>query len=538
MLQLVGVAPARASGPPLDPTLADASRRQHEALLHAVEEATSGWPAADRTLAAAMFDVLWSVGAYERLVVDWQLDGDEAIRGITWLMSLLEDAITEGRRPSPPLTDAQSGSIGGSRRARRSSSPIALVSDLRVAEEAVEHERAAHVAVERVLGGEADAGEHLLAVPGDQPGAAPGDGLGDRGRERRAVVPRRAPRRRRRPRWRRGCRPAGGARPGSRRWAGRTGCARGRASRASSSIVRDAPTSSWARARWPAATASAQSPAPPTPSTPPTGTSTSPSAGSSPATGRSSSVVRAATARGQRRAPSPTRSIAAVASPRSTAAPVRRAAGAPPPPAVGRRRRGRSPARRRAPTTSMPAAPWCSNSSDTAVRRSSASASCQPRSVEGGVEVARRTPSRWRGGCSARRARAPRRPSSVGPEVEQAAGDDVALDLGAAAVDRGGPGVEVLRAPPLARRRRRRAARSSARPSSGEVEHRLLGGGEQDLVDRGLRARACRRRPCGAGWRATGPGRRTAAGTPRPPRRRRPRPRAPARAAARARRCR
>jgi AcrR family transcriptional regulator len=98
MLQLVGSHPLERR-PALDPTLADASRRQHEALLHAVEEATSGWPAADRTLAAAMFDVLWSVGAYERLVVDWQLEGDDAIRGITWLMSLLEGAITDGQRP-------------------------------------------------------------------------------------------------------------------------------------------------------------------------------------------------------------------------------------------------------------------------------------------------------------------------------------------------------------------------------------------------------------------------------------------------------
>ena len=64
----------------------------------------------------------------------------------------------------------------------------------------------------------------------------------------------------------------------------------------------------------------------------------------------------------------------------------------------------------------------------------------------------RRCAARWRGGGSARTAPGRRRPSAVAPEVEQPAGDDVALDLGAAAVDRGGPRVEELGAPPLAGR--------------------------------------------------------------------------------------
>ncbi len=83
----------------LDPTLADANRRQHEALLSAVEQQTEGWPPGDRTLAAAMFDVLWSVSSYERLVVDWHLDPEDAIRGLTWLIHLLHRAISDDRRP-------------------------------------------------------------------------------------------------------------------------------------------------------------------------------------------------------------------------------------------------------------------------------------------------------------------------------------------------------------------------------------------------------------------------------------------------------
>ena len=86
--------------PPLDPTLADANRRQHEALVGAVTECATRWPAEDRTLAAAMFDVLWAVASYERLVLDWELDSEDAIRAITWVTELVEDAVREGRRPS------------------------------------------------------------------------------------------------------------------------------------------------------------------------------------------------------------------------------------------------------------------------------------------------------------------------------------------------------------------------------------------------------------------------------------------------------
>jgi AcrR family transcriptional regulator len=84
---------------PLDPTLVEANVRQHDALLAAVDARASGWPVEDRTLAAAVFDVCWGVASYERLVVDWQLPPAEAIRAITWVIALVEDAVREGRRP-------------------------------------------------------------------------------------------------------------------------------------------------------------------------------------------------------------------------------------------------------------------------------------------------------------------------------------------------------------------------------------------------------------------------------------------------------
>ena len=85
--------------PVLDPTLGDASQRQHEALRRALAPRTEGWSEGDRTVAAAMFDVLWAVAPYERLVADWGLDPDHAVAGITWVIGLIEEAVRTGRGP-------------------------------------------------------------------------------------------------------------------------------------------------------------------------------------------------------------------------------------------------------------------------------------------------------------------------------------------------------------------------------------------------------------------------------------------------------
>ena len=84
---------------PIDPTLIEANRRQHDALLAAVESEAEGWTERDRTIAAATLDVLWSVASYERIVVDWQLDHEDAVRAITWAVGLVDEAIRQGRRP-------------------------------------------------------------------------------------------------------------------------------------------------------------------------------------------------------------------------------------------------------------------------------------------------------------------------------------------------------------------------------------------------------------------------------------------------------
>ena len=47
-----------------------------------------------------MFDVLWSVASYERLVVDWEIGHQQAIAGISWVIGLVEQAVREGRGPT------------------------------------------------------------------------------------------------------------------------------------------------------------------------------------------------------------------------------------------------------------------------------------------------------------------------------------------------------------------------------------------------------------------------------------------------------
>jgi AcrR family transcriptional regulator len=85
--------------PPLDPTLIDANQRQRAALLGAVEATTAQWSSGDQVLVAALFDVLWSVASYERLAVDWQMDPEQAIRGVSWIIGLVEKAVQEGQGP-------------------------------------------------------------------------------------------------------------------------------------------------------------------------------------------------------------------------------------------------------------------------------------------------------------------------------------------------------------------------------------------------------------------------------------------------------
>jgi AcrR family transcriptional regulator len=91
-----------APGPNLDATLSQTRQRVHGALIGAVTSAAQGWSDQDCVMAGAMLDLLWSVGAYERLVRDWDLDAEQATRAITWVIAMVQDAVRQGRAPSDP----------------------------------------------------------------------------------------------------------------------------------------------------------------------------------------------------------------------------------------------------------------------------------------------------------------------------------------------------------------------------------------------------------------------------------------------------
>jgi len=86
-------------GPSLDPTLSEANRRQHEALLDAVGSSAPDWSPEQRTMAAGMLDVLWSVAAYERLVRDWGLGARQATEAIAWVIAMVEAAVRADQAP-------------------------------------------------------------------------------------------------------------------------------------------------------------------------------------------------------------------------------------------------------------------------------------------------------------------------------------------------------------------------------------------------------------------------------------------------------
>ena len=435
------------------------------------------------------------------------------------------------------------GSTGSDRRASRSSP------SRRVSERASPSSRSStsdppDVAVERVLGGEADAGQHLLGSGGPRCGR----------RARRG--PWRAPRRAADGSSHAAASAASAASIATRlsasRWRTAWNWAIGRpnwmrssaCSRASSSIVRDAPTSSWARARWPAATAPAQAAGRQVDAGPPGGDPVGADLDEPEARDRcrrrrrrSRSAGRATTARRARRRRRG-RSRATTTG-RTSARPGRRCPGRDGDGSRRARPGGSDPAPSAGRTTprsaagSRPAEGGGEHVVEGGRRGARGALQLEQRRhrglrvggegvapaqlVEGGVERgARVLGGRVRRG-SWRTARALRRPSAVGPQVEQAAGDDVALDLGAAAVDRGRPRVEEL-GPPGARWRGRRPAarrRRGRRPPGRTPPARRWPAGSCRPTSRG---RAARPPPAGAAWPATGPGRRRAAGTPRPPR--------------------
>ncbi len=82
-----------------DPGLTAMDEDRRASLLKAVARATPSWTQADRLIAAATLDFFWTPMNFERLTSVWQLDQTNVDKLIHWSVSLLLDAIKEGRRP-------------------------------------------------------------------------------------------------------------------------------------------------------------------------------------------------------------------------------------------------------------------------------------------------------------------------------------------------------------------------------------------------------------------------------------------------------
>lgn len=88
------------TAPVTDPSLATMDQIRRDALLKAVAETTSsGWSDRDRENAAAVLDIFWNLPPYERLIQVWGFDAKRAVGTMTWLISLVEEAIQQGRKP-------------------------------------------------------------------------------------------------------------------------------------------------------------------------------------------------------------------------------------------------------------------------------------------------------------------------------------------------------------------------------------------------------------------------------------------------------
>jgi AcrR family transcriptional regulator len=92
------VAP-QATAPVKDPTYAVMDQQRRNAVLNAVALATPDWSDTERNVVAGLLDILWSIPSYERLATSWELDADNAIRGLTWLIDLVNQAIKDGSKP-------------------------------------------------------------------------------------------------------------------------------------------------------------------------------------------------------------------------------------------------------------------------------------------------------------------------------------------------------------------------------------------------------------------------------------------------------
>jgi AcrR family transcriptional regulator len=76
-----------------DPTFTTIDQVRGQALRDAVGAAAPHWSPRQRDAAAGILDVLWSPVSFERLVVQWRMDPEQATAVIRWAIGLVVDSV-------------------------------------------------------------------------------------------------------------------------------------------------------------------------------------------------------------------------------------------------------------------------------------------------------------------------------------------------------------------------------------------------------------------------------------------------------------
>jgi len=90
---------AVASDTSQDPSQTKMDALRMQALTDAVAAATPEWSEEQRSLVAAVLDILWQPATQDRLKVVWGLDSERFTRMTGWFVSLIRDAVARGDKP-------------------------------------------------------------------------------------------------------------------------------------------------------------------------------------------------------------------------------------------------------------------------------------------------------------------------------------------------------------------------------------------------------------------------------------------------------
>lgn len=85
---------------PDDPTFVTIDEHRRVALLAAVQQEAPNWTPEQAKIAAAALDIFWNLPPFERLILAWGFDVEQATHTVSWVIGLIETAIKEDRRPT------------------------------------------------------------------------------------------------------------------------------------------------------------------------------------------------------------------------------------------------------------------------------------------------------------------------------------------------------------------------------------------------------------------------------------------------------